>query len=75
MKSVRLGKTGLLVSEVGFGGIPIIPLSFDQGVSVVRHCFEQGITFFDLEKCPYNLPIPDLLKENVALFRDYIKQS
>ncbi len=47
MKSVRLGKTGLLVSEVGCGGIPIIPLSFDQGVSVVRHCFEQGITFFD----------------------------
>ena len=47
MKSVRLGKTGLFVSEVGFGGIPIMPLSLDEGVSVVRHCFEQGITFFD----------------------------
>ncbi len=47
MKSVRLGKTGLSVSEVGCGGIPIIPLSFDHGVSVVRHYFEQGITFFD----------------------------
>ena len=47
MKSVRLGKTGLLVSEVGFGGIPIIPISFDEGISVIRHCFEQGITFFD----------------------------
>ncbi len=74
MKSVRLGKTGLSVSEVGCGGIPIIPLSFDQGVSVIRHCFEQGITFFGLEKYPYNLPIPDLLKENVALFKDYVKQ-
>ena len=47
MKSVRLGKTGLFVSEIGFGGIPIMPLSLDEGVSVVRHCFEQGITFFD----------------------------
>lgn len=47
MKSVRLGKTGLLVSEVGFGGIPIIPLDFEAAVSVVRHCFERGITFFD----------------------------
>jgi predicted aldo/keto reductase-like oxidoreductase len=47
MKSVRLGKTELLVSEVGFGGIPIIPLRLEAAVSVVRHCFEQGITFFD----------------------------
>jgi len=30
--------------------------------------------FFGLEKCPYNLPIPDLLKENVVLFKDYVKQ-
>jgi predicted aldo/keto reductase-like oxidoreductase len=47
MKTVLLGRTGLKASEVGFGGIPIIPLGFDQGVSIVRHCFEQGITFFD----------------------------
>ena len=47
MKSIQLGKTGLLVSEVGFGGIPIISLDFDAGVSIVRHCYERGITFFD----------------------------
>ena len=47
MESIRLGKTELLVSEVGFGGIPIIPLGFEEGVSIVKHCFEQGITFFD----------------------------
>lgn len=47
MKSVRLGKTEFLVSEVGFGGIPIIPLGFEAAVSVIRHCFDRGITFFD----------------------------
>jgi predicted aldo/keto reductase-like oxidoreductase len=47
MKSVRLGKTELNVSPVGFGGIPIIPLDVESAVAVVRHCFESGITFFD----------------------------
>ena len=47
MKKVRLGRAGLMVSEVGFGGIPIINLSMEEGVSLVRHCFELGITFFD----------------------------
>lgn len=47
MRSTRLGKTGLMVSELGFGGIPIIRLGFDEAVEVVRHCFEHGITFFD----------------------------
>jgi predicted aldo/keto reductase-like oxidoreductase len=47
MQTVRFGKTELLISQVGFGGIPIIPLSVEEGVAVVRHCFERGITFFD----------------------------
>lgn len=47
MKYSRLGKTNLKVSEVGFGGIPIIPLPFEMGVSVVRHAYSRGVTFFD----------------------------
>jgi len=47
MKSIRLGKTELNVSELGFGGIPIIPVGFDESVAIVNHCFEQGITFYD----------------------------
>jgi len=47
MKKARLGRTDLMVSEVGFGGIPIINLSMEEGITLVRHCFELGITFFD----------------------------
>ncbi|MBI4831073.1 MAG: aldo/keto reductase [Candidatus Lindowbacteria bacterium] len=47
MKTTRLGKTGLIVSELGFGGIPIIRVGFDEAVEVVRHCFDRGIRFFD----------------------------
>ena len=47
MKTVRLGKTELMVTEVGLGGIPIIPLRKAEAVSVIQHCYELGIRFFD----------------------------
>lgn len=47
MKTMRLGATALEVSEIGFGGIPIVPLPREEAVAVVRHCFEKGVTFFD----------------------------
>lgn len=47
MKKLQLGKTGLTISELGFGGIPIIRLGVEEAVDVVRHCFDSGITFFD----------------------------
>lgn len=47
MKTTRLGATDLEISEIGFGGIPIIPLPQEEAVSVVRHCFDLGITLFD----------------------------
>jgi len=47
MNTVALGQTGLLVSEVGFGGIPIVALYPDEAMSVIRHCFGLGITFYD----------------------------
>jgi predicted aldo/keto reductase-like oxidoreductase len=47
MRKLRLGRTGLMVSELGFGGIPIERHKFEEAVAVVRHAFEQGITFYD----------------------------
>ena len=47
MKSMRLGKTEIQVSELGFGGIPITRLNFDEAADLVKYCFDQGIIFFD----------------------------
>ena len=47
MQFMNLGQTGLVVSTVGFGGIPIIRLGFPEAETVLRHAVDQGITFFD----------------------------
>ncbi len=47
MKYLNLGKTGIKVSEVGFGGIPILRLQTDEAVKILRHAFDKGITFYD----------------------------
>ena len=48
IKTVRLGKTGLKVSRVGLGGIPIQRLSPDKAVEVVQRCLDLGVTFLDM---------------------------
>jgi len=47
MDQVQLGKTGLRVSPIGFGGIPIQRLSEEEAVAVVRGCLDLGVTFID----------------------------
>lgn len=47
MKRVRLGKTGLEVSRIGFGGIPIQRLAEAEAVRVVERCLDLGVTFLD----------------------------
>ena len=47
MRQVPLGRTGLTVSEVAFGGIPIQRLTEQEAVTVVTRCMDLGITFLD----------------------------
>jgi predicted aldo/keto reductase-like oxidoreductase len=47
VKTTRLGKTGLQVSRVGFGGIPIQRLTEAEAVRVVQRCIDLGVTFLD----------------------------
>jgi predicted aldo/keto reductase-like oxidoreductase len=47
MRYLTLGKTGMEVSEVGFGGIPIIRLSMEDAVAVLHRALDRGVTLFD----------------------------
>jgi len=44
---MRLGKTGLKVSRIGFGGIPIQRLTEAEAIRVVQRCLDLGVTFLD----------------------------
>jgi predicted aldo/keto reductase-like oxidoreductase len=43
----RLGRSGLQVSQVGFGGTWISELGAEEAVAVVRRAYELGINYFD----------------------------
>src|SRR4030043_161955 len=47
MEKIRFGKTGMMVTRLGFGGIPIQRLSEDDAVKVVKRCLDLGINYFD----------------------------
>ncbi len=42
-----LGRTGIEVSVLGFGGIPIRTLNLNEAVKVVRRAYEIGVNFYD----------------------------
>ena len=47
MEKIRLGKTEMMVSKLGFGSIPIQRLSEEEAVAVVKKCLDLGITYID----------------------------
>jgi len=42
-----LGRTGLKVKTLGFGGIPIQPLSEEEAIRIVRKCYDLGMNYYD----------------------------
>jgi predicted aldo/keto reductase-like oxidoreductase len=47
LEKIRLGKTNMMVSRLGFGGIPIQRLSEDEAVTVVKRCLDLGTNYID----------------------------
>ena len=67
---ISLGKSGIMVTELGLGGIPIMRLSGDEAKLVIRHCFELGIRFFDTAHVYGDSE--EKLGEALAPFRDQV---
>ena len=51
MRKTTLGKSGLEVSAVGFGGIPIMRVSEREAVAVIHRALDLGVTFIDTAAC------------------------
>jgi uncharacterized protein len=55
MNKIELGKTGLLVSPIGFGVLTIgdnqLNLPLSEGAAIVRYGMERGINFLDTAQC------------------------
>ena len=47
MEKVLLGKSGMEVSKIGFGGIPIMRIGEDEAVDVIRRAIDLGIDWLD----------------------------
>ena len=47
MDKLRLGKTGLEVTRIGFGGIPIQRLPEEEAIKVVERCLHLGLNYID----------------------------
>jgi predicted aldo/keto reductase-like oxidoreductase len=50
MQRMVLGRTGLEVYRLGFGGIPIQRVSEAEAVETVRHAIERGVDFIDTSR-------------------------
>jgi predicted aldo/keto reductase-like oxidoreductase len=47
MITTRLGKTGLTVSRIGMGGIPIQRPSEDEAIKIIHRALDLGVSFID----------------------------
>lgn len=47
METIRLGRTGLVVSKNGFGALPVQRVDMDTACHLLRKAYENGINYFD----------------------------
>ena len=47
MQTVRLGRTGLIVTKNGFGALPIQSVGMEEAKKILRKAYDGGINYFD----------------------------
>lgn len=50
MKTVKLGKPGLMVSRVGMGGIPLTRPPEEEAIRIIQHALDLGVNFIDTSR-------------------------
>src|SRR5512147_2203788 len=54
MEKIRLGRTNLIVTRLGWGGIPIQRVGEREAVSVIRAVIEMGVDLLDTARAYTN---------------------
>lgn len=47
MRKVRLGKSEIVISQTGFGCLPLQRISMEEAIKILRRALDAGITFYD----------------------------
>ena len=47
MKSITLGKTGIVTPQNAFGALPIQRVDMNTAVKILRKAYDGGMTFYD----------------------------
>ena len=47
IRNIKLGKTGIIVPQNGFGALPIQRNNLDEAVAILRRAYDGGMCFFD----------------------------
>ena len=47
MEKMLLGRTGLEISYMGFGALPLQRTGMDEATAILHKAYEGGITFYD----------------------------
>jgi len=58
VEKVRLGKTDMIVSKLGLGGLQLQTVSESEAITIVKRCLELGITFIDTADMYFNNEVP-----------------
>ncbi len=70
MSKRRLGRTGLQVNPIGFGGIPIQRINQDSADAIVSEAVNRGVNFFDSARGYTNSE--ELMGNALAPYRDEV---